>query len=65
MGAVSTTRAIIVKVPLQYYRAMGNRSAALRSSYLATELLLGSKLLVLVIYIHIRYNYNNFYFKLD
>ena len=60
MGAASTTRAIILKVSMQRYLAMGNRSAALRSSYLTTEPPSGSKLLVLVIYIHLRHNYNNF-----
>ena len=52
MGAASTTRAIILKMSMQRYRAMGNRLAALRSSYPMTELLFGSKLLVLDIYIY-------------
>ena len=60
MSAASTTRAIIPKVSMQCYLARGNRSAALRSSYLTTEPPSGSKLLVLVIYIHLKHNYNNF-----
>ena len=49
MGAARTTRAIILKVSMQRYRAMGNRLAALGSSYTMTERLFGSNLLVLSI----------------